>query len=121
MATANASTLDEAIAAAEAVALMRRTKRSAADDAVLLVDGDTFPQTLAVVHTRAKATGIPVLAHDFGAGLPDVDFFGVLLQYPGDSGLIRDIAPGRRLAAVWRAPPAAQSIALAWEHPHTRE
>ena len=44
MATANASMLDEGTAAAETVALMRRTKRSAADDAVLLVDADTFPK-----------------------------------------------------------------------------
>ena len=37
--------------------------------------------------------GIPVLAHDFNEALPDVEFFGVLLQYPGDSGMIRNIAP----------------------------
>jgi glycine dehydrogenase len=93
MVTANASMLDEGTAAAEAVALMRRTNRTAKDDAVLLVDADTFPQTLAVVHTRAKAMGIPVLAHNFDEELPAVEFFGVLLQYPGDSGLIRDIEP----------------------------
>lgn len=93
MVTANASMLDEGTAAAEAVALMRRSNRTAAQDAVLLVDADAFPQTLAVVHTRAKAMGIPVLAHNFDEKLPDVAFFGVLLQYPGDSGLVRDIAP----------------------------
>ncbi len=93
MVTANASMLDEGTAAAEAVALMRRTNRTASNDAVLLIDADVFPQTLAVVNTRAKAMGIPVLSHDFDAGLPDVEFFGVLLQYPGDSGRVRDIAP----------------------------
>ncbi len=93
MVTANASMLDEGTAAAEAVALMRRSNRSASSDAVLLVDADVFPQTLAVVNTRAKAMGIPVLVHDFDGALPEVEFFGVLLQYPGDSGLIRDIAP----------------------------
>ncbi len=93
MVTANASMLDEGTAAAEAVALMRRSNRSASDDAVLLIDADVFPQTLAVVNTRAKAMGLPVLVHDFDAELPDVEFFGVLLQYPGDSGRIRDIAP----------------------------
>ncbi|MFQ4149935.1 aminomethyl-transferring glycine dehydrogenase [Arthrobacter sp. LAPM80] len=93
MATANASMLDEGTAAAEAVALMRRTNRTASADAVLLVDADVFPQTLAVVMTRAKAMGIPVLTHDFGQALPEAEFFGVLLQYPGDCGLIRDIAP----------------------------
>ncbi len=93
MVTANASMLDEGTAAAEAVALMRRSNRTAPADAVLLVDADVFPQTLAVVNTRAKAMGIPVLVHDFDAALPDVPFFGVLLQYPGDSGLVREIAP----------------------------
>ncbi|MEV8183531.1 aminomethyl-transferring glycine dehydrogenase [Specibacter sp. NPDC078692] len=93
METANASMLDEGTAAAEAVALMRRTNRSASNDAVLLVDADIFPQTLAVIMTRTKAMGIPVLSHNFDDELPDVEFFGVLLQYPGDSGLIRDIAP----------------------------
>ncbi|WP_202813572.1 aminomethyl-transferring glycine dehydrogenase [Arthrobacter sp. ERGS1:01] len=98
MVTANASMLDEGTAAAEAMALMRRTNRTAPADAVFLVDADVFPQTLAVINTRAKAMGIPVLVHDFdsssnGAGLPDVPYFGVLLQYPGDSGLVRDIAP----------------------------
>jgi len=95
MATANASMLDEGTAAAEAVALMRRTNRSATPDAVVVVDADVFPQTLAVINTRAKAMGIPVLVHDFAddGALPDVEFFGLLLQYPGDSGLVRDIAP----------------------------
>ncbi|POH72935.1 aminomethyl-transferring glycine dehydrogenase [Arthrobacter glacialis] len=93
MLTANASMLDEGTAAAEAVALMRRTNRTAPDSAVLLVDADVFPQTLAVVTTRAKAMGLPLLVHDFDGELPDVEFFGVLLQYPGDSGRVREIAP----------------------------
>ncbi|PYI67059.1 glycine dehydrogenase (aminomethyl-transferring) [Arthrobacter livingstonensis] len=95
MVTANASMLDEGTAAAEAVALMRRSNRTAAPDAVILVDADVFPQTLAVINTRAKAMGIPVLVHDFAddGALPDVEFFGLLLQYPGDSGLVRDLAP----------------------------
>nr|WP_265739312.1 aminomethyl-transferring glycine dehydrogenase [Arthrobacter polaris] len=93
MVTANASMLDEGTAAAEAVALMRRSNRSASNDAVLIIDADVFPQTLEVVMTRAKAMGIPVLSHNFDEELPAVEFFGVLLQYPGDSGLIREIAP----------------------------
>lgn len=95
MVTANASMLDEGTAAAEAVALMRRSNRTAKADAVMLVDADVFPQTLAVINTRAKAMGIPVLVHDFeqDSALPEVEFFGLLLQYPGDSGNIRDIAP----------------------------
>lgn len=95
MVTANASMLDEGTAAAEAVALMRRSNRAAKADAVMLVDADVFPQTLAVINTRAKAMGIPVMVHDFenDAELPDVEFFGLLLQYPGDSGKVRDLAP----------------------------
>jgi glycine dehydrogenase len=93
MVTANASMLDEGTAAAESMALMRRTNRAASADAVFVVDADVFPQTLAVINTRAEAMGIPVLVHDFDAGLPQVEYFGVLLQYPGDSGLIRDIGP----------------------------
>ncbi|WP_418202312.1 aminomethyl-transferring glycine dehydrogenase [Arthrobacter dokdonensis] len=95
MTTANASMLDEGTAAAEAVALMRRSNRAAKPDAVMLVDADVFPQTLAVINTRARAMGLPVLVHNFedDGALPDVEFFGLLLQYPGDSGLIRDIAP----------------------------
>ncbi|PXA65612.1 glycine dehydrogenase (aminomethyl-transferring) [Arthrobacter psychrochitiniphilus] len=93
MVTANASMLDEGTAAAEAVALMRRSNRGASDDAVLLVDADVFPQTLAVINTRAKAMGIPVRVHDFENELPDVEFFGVLVQYPGDSGMIRELGP----------------------------
>ncbi len=95
MVTANASMLDEGTAAAEAVALMRRNNRSAKPDAAVLVDGDVFPQTLAVIRTRAKAMGLPVVVHTFGddGALPEGEFFGVLLQYPGDSGLVRDLAP----------------------------
>ena len=93
MVTANASMLDEGTAAAEAVALMRRSNRTAKNDAVLVIDADVFPQTMAVVNTRAKAMGLPVLTHNFDEELPNVEIFGVLLQYPGDSGKIRDIAP----------------------------
>ncbi|WP_209683757.1 aminomethyl-transferring glycine dehydrogenase [Arthrobacter stackebrandtii] len=113
MVTANASMLDEGTAAAEAVALMRRSNRSASNDAVLLVDADVFPQTLAVVNTRAKAMGIPVLVHDFDGALPDVEFFGVLLQYPGDSGLVRDIAPVIAAAQAKKAVVAVAADLLA--------
>ncbi|WP_427018925.1 aminomethyl-transferring glycine dehydrogenase [Pseudarthrobacter sp. P1] len=93
MVTANASMLDEGTAAAEAMTLMRRSNRSAAADAAFVVDADVFPQTLAVITTRAEAMGIPVHVHNFDDGLPDVDYYAILLQYPGDSGQIRDIAP----------------------------
>ncbi|MFP5335532.1 MAG: aminomethyl-transferring glycine dehydrogenase [Actinomycetes bacterium] len=88
---ANASVLDEATAAAEAMTLMRRASRAPAD-AALVVDTEVLPQTLAVVRTRAEALGLPVVAADLAAGLPDGDVFGVLLQYPGASGVVRDDA-----------------------------
>jgi glycine dehydrogenase len=89
--TANASLLDEATAAAEAMALCHRSARAAAG-AAFVIDADCLPQTVAVVQTRATPLGIPVVVADLSAGLPDVDggIFGVLLQYPGASGAVRD-------------------------------
>ncbi|HVF05896.1 MAG TPA: aminomethyl-transferring glycine dehydrogenase [Frankiaceae bacterium] len=89
--TANASLLDEATAAAEAMALTRRVSK-AGDAAVFLVDADTHPQTLAVVATRAEPLGIEVRTFT-GNALPEVEAFGVLLSYPGSSGEVRDLAP----------------------------
>ena len=66
--TANASLLDEATAAAEAMTLVRRSLRGAAGSAPFVVDADCLPQTLAVVHTRARAMGIEVVEADFAAG-----------------------------------------------------
>ena len=89
---ANASLLDEGTAAAEAMTLARRSNRKSKSDR-FLVDADTFPQTIAVVRTRAEALGIDVVVADTTGGLPDGDFFGVLVQYPGSSGVVRDLAP----------------------------
>ena len=88
---ANASMLDEATAAAEAMTLLRRASK-AAKDAAFVVDADVLPQTLAVLRTRAEAIDLPLVVHDTAAGLPDGDVFGVLLQYPGASGIVRDDA-----------------------------
>jgi glycine dehydrogenase len=94
LAVAGASMLDEPTAAAEAVALMRRASR-APQGAVLVVDADVLPQTLAVVRTRAEAVGTEVVVADTTTGLPETPrgVFGVLLQLPGTSGLLRDLAP----------------------------
>ena len=94
LAVAGASMLDEPTAAAEAVALMRRASR-APEGAVLVVDADVLPQTLAVVRTRAEAVGTEVVVADTADGLPETPHgvFGVLLQLPGTSGLLRDLAP----------------------------
>ena len=90
---AGASLLDEATAAAEAMTLARRTSK-AAQDAVFVVDADVLPQTRAVIATRAEPLGLEVLVVDVHAdGLPDRAVFGVLLQYPGTGGAVRDLAP----------------------------
>jgi glycine dehydrogenase len=89
---AGASLLDEATAAAEAMTLARRSSKAAAD-AMFVVDADVLPQTLAVVQTRAEPLGIEVVSCDVHAdGLPDGDIFGVLLQYPGTSGVAQDLS-----------------------------
>jgi glycine dehydrogenase len=91
LATANASLLDESTAAAEALTLCRRQSK-APESAVFVIDADCHPQTIAVVQTRARPLGLVVVVHDMSTDLPD-DIFGVLVQYPGSSGTIRDLAP----------------------------
>ncbi len=86
--TANASLLDEATAAAEAMTLVRRGNRKASGPFV--VDADALPQTIDVVRTRAEAMGIDVLVADLTRGLPDGELCGVLVQYPGASGRVLD-------------------------------
>ncbi|MEV0029975.1 aminomethyl-transferring glycine dehydrogenase [Nocardia sp. NPDC050793] len=89
MEVANASMLDEATAAAEAMTLLRRAGRS--KSARLLVDADLFPQTRTVLETRAEPLGIEIVEADLSTGaLPEGEFFGVVLQAPGASGRIVD-------------------------------
>ncbi|OLB74208.1 MAG: glycine dehydrogenase (aminomethyl-transferring), partial [Actinobacteria bacterium 13_2_20CM_2_71_6] len=88
---ANASMLDEATAAAEAMTLARRSSKVPGN--VYVVDADTLPQTIAVIRTRALPLGIEVRVVDVDAEpLPD-GYFGLHLQYPGASGALRDHAP----------------------------
>ena len=91
MELANASLLDEATAAAEAMALCHRANRKSKSNAFFVAD-DVLPQTLDVVRTRAHYFGFELIV---GAadGLAEHDVFGALLQYPGQSGEIRDLAP----------------------------
>jgi glycine dehydrogenase len=89
---AGASLLDESTAAAEAMTLARRSSK-AAQGAAFLVDADCHPQTIAVVQTRAIPLGIDVRVVDLAQALPEGDVFGVLLQYPGSSGAVRDLRP----------------------------
>jgi glycine dehydrogenase len=93
--TSGASLLDEATAAAEAMSLARRVGK--VKNGVFLVDADTLPQTLAVIETRAEPTGVEVVTADLSDGIPaeiaERGVFGVLLQYPGATGAVRDIKP----------------------------
>ncbi|MEO3801868.1 aminomethyl-transferring glycine dehydrogenase [Nonomuraea sp. B1E8] len=81
-----ASLLDEATAAAEAMTLARRAGTS--KSAVFVVDADALPQTKAVLATRAEPLGITLVEHSLDGELPEC--FGVLVQYPGASGRLRD-------------------------------
>ncbi|NVN13901.1 glycine dehydrogenase (aminomethyl-transferring), partial [Nguyenibacter vanlangensis] len=83
---ANASLLDEATAAAEAMALARRVARSKADG--FFVDADCHPQTLAVLRTRAEPMGWRIIVGDPDRDLDAEAVFGALLQYPGSSGQV---------------------------------
>ncbi|MDE0748205.1 MAG: aminomethyl-transferring glycine dehydrogenase [Porticoccaceae bacterium] len=86
MEISNASMLDEGTAAAEAMALCQRISKS--KSMCFFVDQDCFPQTIEIIKTRAEPIGIEVQI-----GNPDKfsgDAFGILLQYPGCSGEVRN-------------------------------
>ncbi|MEV0269081.1 aminomethyl-transferring glycine dehydrogenase [Hamadaea sp. NPDC050747] len=87
--TANASMLDEATAAAEAMTLARRSSKSKSN--VYAVDADTLPQSIDVIRTRAEPLGIEVRVVDIDQAF-DFEYFGLHLQYPGASGAVRDHA-----------------------------
>ncbi|MGM0984518.1 MAG: aminomethyl-transferring glycine dehydrogenase [Pseudomonadota bacterium] len=91
MELANASLLDEATAAAEAMALCKRANKKAKSDAFFVAE-DVFPQTLDVVRTRAAWFGFELVVAP-AEELAEHEVFGALLQYPGDSGQVRDLAP----------------------------
>ena len=104
MPIANASLLDEATAAAEAMMLARRSARSSSNR--FLVSRDCHPQTLSVVRTHAEPLGLEVLVGEIAdAGS---ECFGALLQYPASTGEIRDHA-----AAVERLHAAGALVAVA--------
>ena len=93
---ANASLLDEATAAAEAMALAERSAQGKSK--AFFVDRGVHPQTLAVLRTRAEPLGWTVIVGDPMADLDGADVFGGLLQYPDTSGAVRDLRPA--LAAL---------------------
>jgi glycine dehydrogenase len=85
---ANASLLDEATAAAEAMTFCQRVSKS--KSTVFFVSQDCFPQTIDVIKTRAAPIGIDVVVGDHRTALDTLDCFGVLLQYPALNGDIHD-------------------------------
>jgi glycine dehydrogenase len=95
MEIANASMLDEATAAAEAMTLIRRSTKHASSR--FFVDGETHPQTIAVVAARAEPIGIELVVGDL-AELDATAVFGALLQHPGTTGVVRGLSP--TIAAV---------------------
>jgi glycine dehydrogenase len=86
---ANASLLDEATAAAEAMAMSRRLVKG--ERAVFYIDDDCHLATIEVVRTRALAAGIEIRM--LSEGFDGEEAFGLLLQYPGSSGQVRDHRP----------------------------
>jgi len=89
MPIANASLLDEATAAAEAMTMLHRMNRKSKSNK-FLVDQAVLPQTLDVVKNRATYFGIEVAVADPEQALAADEYFGLLLQYPGVDGELRD-------------------------------
>jgi len=87
---ANASLLDEATAAAEAMTMARRITKSEA--ATFFVDQACLPQTIAVIRTRAEPLGWTIVVGDPFMDLEPEEVFGALLQYPGVSGKFHDFS-----------------------------
>jgi glycine dehydrogenase len=91
MAMANASMLDEATAAAEAMTLAKRSVKSKSD--TLIVAGDCHPQTIEVIQTRAAPLGLKVIVGFAPQLMQEHDYFAVIAQYPSTTGLIHDLKP----------------------------
>ncbi len=103
---ANASLLDEATAAAEAMTLCLRLSKSKAR--AFLVDAGCHPQTIAVLRTRAEPIGVTLVVDDPEAAPDPASLFGALLQYPDTLGRVRD---HRALIARLRAAGALVAMA----------
>ncbi len=88
---AGASLLDEPTAVAEAMTLALRAGKK--NVSRLLVDQDIHPQTLSVLATRAKPLDVELVAWDATEPIPDGEFAGVIVCYPGSSGNINDLGP----------------------------
>ncbi|MBS0448428.1 MAG: aminomethyl-transferring glycine dehydrogenase [Proteobacteria bacterium] len=91
MAIANASMLDEATAAAEAMTLAKRSVKSKSD--TIIVAGDCHPQTIEVIRTRAAPLGLKVVVGYAPKLMEEHDYYAVIAQYPSTTGLIHDLKP----------------------------
>ncbi len=89
---ANASLLDEATAASEAMSMFYHSlnKPSGAERTKFFVDSEVFPQTLAVLHTRANPLDIELVIGDYKTAVIDETYFGALVQYPNSKGTVED-------------------------------
>jgi glycine dehydrogenase len=111
---ANASLLDEATAAAEAMALAERASSSKGKS--FFVDAGVHPQTLGVLRTRAEPLGWTLIVGDPLTDLEGTEVFGGLLQYPDTSGQVRDLRPAiaalhaRGALAIVAADPLALTL-----------
>ena len=91
LAIANASMLDEATAAAEAMTLARRVWQGG-DDAAFLIDSNLHPHVKAVIETRAKPLKISVIESDFKSEVT-TEIFAALIAYPNSTGEVKNIKP----------------------------
>ena len=111
---AGASMLDESTAAAEAMTLAHR---ATGRGRIFLADADCLPQTLAVLATRTEPLGLElvtgVVTPELIEAQPDGELFGVLLQYPGASGQVRDLRPAIAAAHATGALAAVAADTLA--------
>ncbi len=96
MEIANASMLDEATAAAEAMTMSKRLSKN--KSMAYFVDSDAHPQTIAVMQTRAEPMGIEIILGDPKADLNGQDVYGAFIQYPASTGIIHDYS--EQIAAV---------------------
>jgi glycine dehydrogenase len=89
---ANASLLDEATAAAEAMAMLFHhvNKGEKAEKPLFFVDQNTFPQTVDVLYTRAEPLGIQLVINDYKNEPLNDAYFGALIQYPNAEGAVED-------------------------------
>ncbi|WP_404863387.1 aminomethyl-transferring glycine dehydrogenase [Georhizobium sp. MAB10] len=111
---ANASLLDEATAAAEAMAMAERVSKS--KRTTFFVDAECHPQTIAVVRTRAEPLGWDVVVGDPMSDLDPAQVFGAIFQYPGTNGQVRDFTDviaklhGENAIAIVAADPLALAL-----------